>query len=334
MARRRGGNNDFIEGLAGLLFVSLLAVVFYLAAFVQKYFVPLITITVTFLVVVVIVIGAIFLKKKIGNEHRKTKDEQSRKVRYDRIKAHNESRKIQDEQDRQKRAKEYEQYLSEYRKAEGLDSSIPLYSVAGTKIHHTYITDLTSQEQRVIQEIQYKFNPHCVFVDLMLTRQGNKTKTSQMDIVAIGRRGIFTFECKDYKGWIFGNGNNRKWTQVLAYGHEKNQFYNPIKQNLSHIAAIKEVIGQPKVRTFSMIVFSDYAEFKNIEFIPRDCFVVHEATLLDALDEISQEDESLSAEEIRNICKKIRGARIESNQESRSQHIENIDDMLGTKRVY
>lgn len=59
---------------------------------------------------------------------------------------------------------------------------------------------------------------------------------SQIDVVVATNVGIIVFEVKDYSGWIYGNGNQQKWTQVLSHGREKYRFYNPILQNRSHIS--------------------------------------------------------------------------------------------------
>jgi hypothetical protein len=57
-------------------------------------------------------------------------------------------------------------------------------------------------------------------------------------------RGIKPQGIKDYSGWIFGKGNQTKWTQVLAYGREKYCFYNPIMQNNGHISALRKQLKQ------------------------------------------------------------------------------------------
>lgn len=60
-------------------------------------------------------------------------------------------------------------------------------------------------------------------------------QSCQIDHIYINKYGIWVIETKNYSGKIYGNANANKWTQVLAYGKEKNKFYNPIKQNQTHI---------------------------------------------------------------------------------------------------
>ena len=49
----------------------------------------------------------------------------------------------------------------------------------------------------------------------------NKDKFSEIDVIMIHYSGIYIFESKNLKGWIFGNENNRFWTQVLCYRQGK-----------------------------------------------------------------------------------------------------------------
>ncbi len=90
---------------------------------------------------------------------------------------------------------------------------------------------------------------------------------SQIDLVVPIPQGIIVFEVKDYNGWIFGNGNSKYWMQILAYGKERHQFYNPIWQNRSHIAALRKLLpNNPNVPIFNIVVFYGDCEFKNLDY--------------------------------------------------------------------
>lgn len=72
-------------------------------------------------------------------------------------------------------------------------------------------------------------------------------KSRQIDHIYINRYGIWVIETKNYAGEIYGREDRREWTQVLANGREVNRFYNPLKQNLTHIYSLAEVIGRRDV---------------------------------------------------------------------------------------
>jgi predicted RNA-binding Zn-ribbon protein involved in translation (DUF1610 family) len=82
----------------------------------------------------------------------------------------------------------------------------------------------------------------------------NDGKSHQIDHIIICKKGIFVVETKNYSGQIYGQDNQREWTQVLAYGRKKHQFYNPILQNKSHIYSLSKIIGR-KDCFISIIVF-------------------------------------------------------------------------------
>ena len=86
--------------------------------------------------------------------------------------------------------------------------------------------------------------------------------TSQIDHILIDGKGVLVVETKNYSGRIYGNANQKEWTQVLAYGECKHKLYNPVLQNQTHIKRITEVIG-PNVPIGSAIVFVQ----GNIQFI-------------------------------------------------------------------
>ena len=93
-------------------------------------------------------------------------------------------------------------------------------------------------------------NEQYVINDLILMNDG---KTTQIDHIVINPRGVFVMETKNYSGEIYGNENQREWTQVLAYGNVKNKLYNPLKQNATHVYNVKKVVG--KLPVHSLVVF-------------------------------------------------------------------------------
>jgi hypothetical protein len=93
-----------------------------------------------------------------------------------------------------------------------------------------------TERDLVLKLLKYGIPAQAIFHDLYLEKTNGEY--SQIDLVVAAKKGIIVFEVKDYSGWIFGNGNYREWTQVLAYGQEKYRFYNPIMQNNRHVAEI------------------------------------------------------------------------------------------------
>jgi hypothetical protein len=96
-------------------------------------------------------------------------------------------------------------------------------------------------------------------INNIVLKYGNST--TQIDHIVISDFGIFVIETKNYKGWILGYENSEYWTQVIFKRKEK--FYNPIRQNLNHIRALKNCLCDfPNIEYKSIIVFSTNAEIK------------------------------------------------------------------------
>ena len=99
---------------------------------------------------------------------------------------------------------------------------------------------------------------------------------AQIDVLMIHETGIHVFECKNYKGWIFGSENNMYWYQTLSTGMKsihKEQFYNPIKQNKTHINALSNYLNLNKDYFYSSIVFGREAYLKDVPDNDDRCFI-------------------------------------------------------------
>ena len=112
---------------------------------------------------------------------------------------------------------------------------------------------------RALTNLSYIRTIHNVYVE-------KNGFTTEIDIIAITEKGLFVLESKNYGGWIFGDERSDKWMQMFVSG-EKNQFYNPIKQNEGHIRKLSNYLSISPICIFSYIVFSDRCELKKV---PRD----------------------------------------------------------------
>ena len=132
----------------------------------------------------------------------------------------------------------------------------------------------SSEQDLIYRLIKAGIPASTIFHDLYIPTKRGYT---QIDIVVPTNVGIFVFEVKDYSGWIFGNGKYDKWMQVLAYGQEKHQFYNPIKQNAKHIEALRNTSAQlQNVPIYSIVVFYGSCEIRALTDVPADCWVCYD----------------------------------------------------------
>lgn len=112
-------------------------------------------------------------------------------------------------------------------------------------------------------------------------------KTSEIDVIMIYRSGIYVFESKNYGGWIFGSESNQMWTQTLRsrLGVQKERFYNPIKQNRTHIKWIERQIGS-MYPIHNIVVFSNRCEFMDLTITSDDVHVIHVKDVFNTVHEI------------------------------------------------
>jgi hypothetical protein len=99
--------------------------------------------------------------------------------------------------------------------------------------------------------------PHLLLNNVTLaTPEG----TTQIDHVLIADTGIFVIETKHYSGWIFGDPQERQWTQAIY--RKKSRFKNPLHQNYGHIKTLQSLFDLPAEHFHSVVVFTGDAEFK------------------------------------------------------------------------
>lgn len=118
---------------------------------------------------------------------------------------------------------------------------------------------------------------YAVLKNLYLPMKG---KTTEIDLLMIHEKGIFVFESKNYSGWIFGSEDQLKWTQCFKSG-QREHFYNPIKQNRTHIKALATFLNMPEDAFSSYIVFSERCELKKIPlFVDGDVTILQRQNML------------------------------------------------------
>lgn len=179
--------------------------------------------------------------------------------------------------------------------------------------------------------------PGMILRNIYIPTQNNQT--SEIDLLFITQKGLFVIESKYYSGYIFGNEHNQQWTTSLYAGRnflgrtktEKHQFYNPIKQNQSHIRALMQYLDID-THYFSVIVFSDRCELKNITIYSPDVHICQQGSLHRIISRIWDASPSiLDDEQIVSIHAKLQPL---SNQDVsvKNQHIQNINNAMQTQQ--
>lgn len=135
--------------------------------------------------------------------------------------------------------------------------------------HHDYWSvkrdSGTRGEYILFKKLQFLEANGCKMLHNLYLQIGGKTQ--ELDLLLITDRGLFAVESKNYSGWIFGNEDNIYWTQTLPNGKNKarkEKFYNPIMQNRKHCEFLEKCINEENIPIFSVIVFGDNCEIKDV----------------------------------------------------------------------
>ncbi len=220
------------------------------------------------------------------------------------------------------------------------------YKIRGTKVTSPYTVNLTPAETRLVFALQKIFPPEQIFADCYFpkpdlrpsldhntalntrrikSRVVSDAELLQIDCLALDERGIFVFESKGHLGWIYGHGNRVHWTQVSAYGQNKHQFYNPIRQNAAHVDAVASIFGS-LVPVYNLVVFGGDVVLKVLEDIPSDCHVCTQAQLKNTLATIKSPRAPFSPEQIFDISAKIAASRVNPTALTRETHISEAEE--------
>ena len=172
--------------------------------------------------------------------------------------------------------------------------------------------ELNEGEIKVQNKLSKLPESYKIYNNIILKYSGG---SAQIDHLVISRYGLFVIETKDYQGLIIDNNNGTQWTQYLH--RNRNSFYSPIQQNITHINAICEVLGIYSNQCINIVCFSDKATLS--DNIPSQ--VTYTTQLLKQI--AMYKTEKLTEQQVNEITKKLEET-ITNNPISQEQHIYNI----------
>lgn len=171
-------------------------------------------------------------------------------------------------------------------------------------------------EFNVNTRLKFLGNEYIVLKDILIKSSNNST--SQIDEIILSEYGIFVIETKNYKGWIFGNEKSENWTQIIF--KERYNFRNPVKQNWSHIYALRNILSNfPNIKYFPIVVFTGDVTLKEIESsIP----VIYDNQINNTIKNLSSE-KCISLKELKQIKSILESSEIKEKV-IRKEHIKTI----------
>lgn len=168
--------------------------------------------------------------------------------------------------------------------------------------------------QRILSVLPKK--EYIVLNDVLLP--GN-AGTTQIDHVVISLYGIFVIESKNYNGKIYGSHDSEKWSQYM--NGKQYTFRNPIKQNLGHVLAIKNLIGISGKNLIPIVVFTGSATLK----LYGCDEVVYDGMLLNTIYRYT--NRVFTPKQIESYATIIDN-RMDENPQTKSAHVNGIKDRV------
>jgi hypothetical protein len=126
------------------------------------------------------------------------------------------------------------------------------------------------------------------FHNLML---GTGDQSTQLDNLLITSKAVYVIEVKNYAGRVYGGQYQDQWYQTIRYDNKrrgrggriytkthiaKNSFFNPIKQNLIHVNAIKQSIQSVQsLPLLNVVVFMNRTNITNVEMKDDTAYVIN-----------------------------------------------------------
>ena len=98
-----------------------------------------------------------------------------------------------------------------------------------------------------------RLSPAYIFNDYYLAPHENASV--QIDHIFVCKKGVIVIETKNISGDIYGKEDENEWTFYLAGGKIKHQFYNPVRQNETHVRCLSRAIKNDKAHYISLVVF-------------------------------------------------------------------------------
>ncbi|NRA99250.1 MAG: NERD domain-containing protein [Rhodobacteraceae bacterium] len=171
------------------------------------------------------------------------------------------------------------------------------------KVHNTLTSVLDASEYRVLS-------------DLILPISGG---TTQLDHLVLSRYGIFVIETKNFSGWIFGDADQKRWTQVQK-GGKKRRFQNPLHQNYAHVKAVEGILGIDRKYLHSFVVFTGSAE-------PKTPMPENVAWGLQALGRLIgvRKQTVISDDQVNAYIHKLQNQALDNTRAARKDHVRHLE---------
>jgi len=188
-----------------------------------------------------------------------------------------------------------------------------------------YTDNGKSGERYTYRKLKDIYLKQQIFRNLYIIRENGKY--TEIDLVTVGRGVLIVFESKNYSGWIFGKDSDDTWMQSINK-NEKHRFYNPVRQNNVHIETLKEYLKDYPLEYYSVIVFSERCELKNVQCSSPNTYIIKRNMLEKTVNRIRKNaDIKISEEKLNEVIELLSKVQ-RPDDEIREKHLEDVKNNL------
>ena len=175
-------------------------------------------------------------------------------------------------------------------------------------------------ERNVNFNLHFLSNEYHLFDDVYICFND---RSIQIDHIVVSKYGVFVIETKNIKGWIFGGDKSEYWTKNM-YG-KKYKFYNPVKQNCSHVKSLQRLLKISFDKFVPIVAFLPQATLK----CTTSEIVITSNKLLWTIR--SYKNVILTEDEV-NMIVMVLSSLPRLNKKMRKKHVDDIKKDVVTKR--
>lgn len=155
-----------------------------------------------------------------------------------------------------------------------------------------------------------------------------KGSTTEIDVLLVHKTGVYVIESKNYSGKVYGYEDAKNWAQYL--GGKKFSFYNPIKQNQTHMNVLA-ANGLPEDHMESLIVFGAQTTLQKVTVSKTAPPIITVNDLPRSCKKLMKKRKTLyTDQEVTNLANNLFNRYALASESTKKQHIERIQEKYGT----
>jgi ssDNA-binding Zn-finger/Zn-ribbon topoisomerase 1 len=182
-------------------------------------------------------------------------------------------------------------------------------------------------ERLTFRELKGKFPVNQIFRNLYIKQKNGKY--TEIDLATADNGILIIYESKNYSGWIFGDDTADYWTQTFQNG-KKQKFYSPVRQNNTHIEALREYLKDYPLEYHSVIVFSERCKLKNVTCSKPNTHVIRRDKVKNIVSTINKNASStISKEQFDEVLALLSKVQ-RPDDDIKNQHLEDVKETLTT----